>query len=314
MENSLVSIVVLTYNRPKEIYRNISELTKALNRNIQIIVIDNNSCSETQQVLNDFSDRIEYVRLAENIGVGARNIGIEKATSKIVITLDDDVFGLSEREIEYISERFSDDDQLAALNFSIVDDVTDETINWIHHRKSSQWKSRSFETYEISEGAVALNKNIFMSVGGYLNYFFISHEGPELAIRLLNGGGSVFYDPNIVVRHAHSEQGRESWRRYYYDSRNVIWLVILHYPFSVGVQKLVIELGALFIYSVRDGFIKYWFKGIYDALKNIRSVYRERSPMNKNTRSLMKMMMSKNPSLFYMIKVRLLSGKKKVGI
>lgn len=314
MEKPSVSVLLLTYNRPEEIGRNVSELMKVLSKDIEIVVVDNCSLLKASDVLEPYLDRLKVIRTSENLGVGARNIGMKSCSSDIVITLDDDVFGLTQEAIDLIAEKFWVNANLAALNFKVIDDVTEEQVNWIHHRKLSDWSDSEFETYEISEGAVALRRERFLHCGGYPEHFFISHEGPYLALTLLNAGAEIIYCPMISVRHAHAEGGRSSWRRYYYDARNVIWLSFRLLPMNLFIEKCILELGALFVYSVRDGYFRYWLKGVRDGILGINKIGIVRSPIGLQAEKRYRKMKLNNPSIFYMIKIRVFSGFRKVRI
>lgn len=314
MEQLTVDVVVLTYNRPCEIERNIKELRQNLSNDINIIVVDNNSEADIASIVRNFSKEVIYIGLAQNIGVDARNVGLMKSEADIVITLDDDVFGFTQDYVEIIRSRFLDDGDLAALNFKVIDDVTDNQINWIHHRKMDDWTDQEFETYEISEGAVALRRLDYLSAGGYPSNFFISHEGPYLALSLMKKNKRVIYSPSITVRHSHAESGRVSWRRYYYDTRNVIWMSVTHLPVNTALKKCSVELGALLLYALRDGYLRYWLKGIFDAIKGLRLALDKRQPLSGDALRRYRSISSKNPGVFYMIKLRMFKRTQGIGI
>jgi GT2 family glycosyltransferase len=314
MKHLSVDVVVLTYNRPNEIRRNVEELSQNLDSDINIIVVDNNSEADVELIIKSCGARADYIRLKENIGVGARNIGVERSKADVVITLDDDVYGLTQDYVEYIRSKFLENNELTAVNFRVIDDVTENQVNWIHHRKMDDWKDREFETYEISEGAVALRRLDFLSVGGYPDNFFISHEGPYLALSLLKASKRVLYSPDVTVRHSHAEAGRVSWRRYYYDTRNVIWMSITHLPIIMALKKCTIELGALLLYALRDGYLKYWLKGLIDGIKGARWALRERDPLSGESLQKYRAIASNNPGVFYMLKIRIFRKTQGVGI
>ncbi len=85
-------------------------------------------------------------------------------------------------------------------------------------------ENKRFTTYEITEGAVAFNQKALLSTSLYPDYFFISHEGPDLAFQIMNNGYSVIYNAEVVVKHYHSDLGRKSWTTYYYDENASIGL------------------------------------------------------------------------------------------
>lgn len=305
-----VSIIVLTYNRPDEIYNNVIQLLALVDDTIEIIIVDNASEVPVSTVLPD-DDRIKLVELGDNIGVGGRNAGVMAASGDIVITIDDDVTGLTNGAIQEVIDQFKVED-VAVINFKVIDEKTHEITNWCHHRKKEIYADTVFDTYEISEGAVAFRKEIMVEAGLYPESFFISHEGADLAIRIMDLGCRVIYVPSIVVKHSHCTVARVSWRRYYFDTRNVIWLVIRSFPVFEGLKILIVGVGSLFVYSVRDGYFKYWLKGILDGLLGFGRRWRERKVISDITRLKYQKLKSHNPSIFYLLRQRLF--KRKVSI
>jgi GT2 family glycosyltransferase len=308
--NTTVSIVVLTYCRPEEITRNVASLLKLRYDPLEIVVVDNASDVIVADLLPQDS-RLRVLRMDENKGIAGRNHGVLAATGDVVITLDDDVTGLSDQSIELIVEALAVP-QVAAVNFRILDEVTGEITNWCHHRVPEKYADGQFDTYEISEGAVALRRQAFIDAGLYPEFFFISHEGPDLAIRLMDMGYRVVYNGKITVLHSHCQIARVSWRRYYYDTRNQIWLVVRHLPASMALRKLVIGLGAMFVYALRDGFIRYWFKGVYHAVEGLPEVVRNRKCISASTLLRYHELERSNPGWTYMLSKRLF--RRKIGI
>lgn len=297
-----ISIVFLTFNRPQELLKTITALDEELFRLCEIIVVDNASEQAAAQVLSEYPS-VKVLTMDKNLGVSARNNGIAEASGELVITLDDDVRGITADEVHYILRTFSENEHLVAMNFKVLEEETGRQINWCHHRKMEDWADTSFETYEISEGAVVLRKAAVELAGYYPDNYFISHEGPDLALRLMNLGGFVIYDQNVQVFHARSPVARVSWRRYYFDTRNLIWMVYKYYSFSKGFKKLFFGLGSLFVYAIRDGFVRYWFKAVYDAMAGLR--LNERQRIRPSTWDRIERLESFNPSFAYMVKKRL---------
>lgn len=303
-----ISITILTFKRKKLLLENLSKLTALLNEKHEIIVIDNYSQEGISEAVNEKFPNIKVLALSNNCGTEGRNIGIKAATGDIVITLDDDVFDLTEEDIKVICEEFKNNSQLGALCFRVKHALSLKTINWSHQCEIEKFADKPFITKEISEGAVAINRKAFIEAGGYPGEFFISHEGPELAIRLMNRGYEVQYTPKVEVLHHQSTLGRPGWRRYYYDTRNTIWLVIRNYPLIKGLGFLLIQLSAMFIYSVRDGFLIYWFKGTFDAFKDIQNQLKQREAMSDTTKRTMLEISKNNEPFFKKVKRRLFNN------
>ena len=92
MNNPLVSIIIPTYNRPKYLQRAIESSLKQTYRNIEVIVIDDNSNYNPLTIIEGFKDnRIKYYKNSVNRGsVFSRNRGLSICSGDFVNFLDDD--------------------------------------------------------------------------------------------------------------------------------------------------------------------------------------------------------------------------------
>ena len=298
-----LSLSILTYNRCDQLDVTLSGLVK-LSSDIEIIVVDNNSTDNTEKLVKDKYTNIRYIKTPENIGASARNIGILSASGDILIMLDDDIVGITDDDIKLIDKYFSENNELAAINFKVLNHADLQICNWVHHCRQEVFGNSEFRTYEITEGAVAFRKSIVTKVGNYPERFFISHEGPDLAFRIINAGYYLIFTPKIDVIHYHITTGRKKWLNYYYDTRNQIYLAIRNFPILYGIKYLFIGLSSMMIYSIRDGYFKYWFKGIYDGLFGIGWAFETRNVLNNRAMKYLKSIDKNRPSLFYMIKKR----------
>ena len=114
----------------------------------------------------------------------------------------------------------------------------------------------------------------------------------------------MLYTPNVVVRHYHSQEGREPWRRYYYDTRNVFWLAVRNFPPAYGIRRVVVEVTAMLIFSVRDGFFRYWVKGVADGISGLHKAYQGRRSPRAKAMSVVKEIESHRPGVLYMLRKR----------
>jgi len=301
------SVVILTYNRPEPLSKLLSHLENLNHDSVEVIVVDNNS-SPPINGIHDIYPFAKFITLEDNLGIGGRNVGIKNASAPIIITIDDDIIGIDSNDINVLVNIFSDK-SIGAVCFKVLNEHNDDIVDWCHHRKIELYHNESFNTAEITEGAVAFRKEIIEEAGLYPGEFFISHEGPDLAFRIMNLGYKVIYDPRIAVRHSRSELARPSWRRYYYDSRNLLWLVVRNYPLVSGSRRLSIGIISLAIYSVRDGFFRFWLKGVYDGIKGIPDALSNRIMLTDPARAMLKDIEKNRPGLLYMIKRRMFKSK-----
>jgi glycosyltransferase involved in cell wall biosynthesis len=92
----MVSVIITTYNYAKYVERAIrSALDQTLHEDhYEVIVVNDCSTDETQEILENFSNEIRVFNLEKNLGLaGARNFGIKKAKGQFIVFLDaDDYF------------------------------------------------------------------------------------------------------------------------------------------------------------------------------------------------------------------------------
>ena len=146
-----------------------------------------------------------------------------------------------------------------------------------------------------------------MNIAGlYTEYFFISHEGVDLALRLWENGFKVIYSPDISVRHCHAAQGRKSWRRYYFDTRNQFWLVARHLPALYGLYYLLRGILPMAAYSLRDRHFLYWLKGMADGLLGMGRALGERRVLSRQTMAIIRSINRNRADWRYLARKRLL--------
>lgn len=87
-----ISVIIPTYNRANLIERSVQSVLEQTYDNLEVIVVDDGSDDNTQEVVNAFHDsRIVYHKLPSNQGVSnARNIGVTIATASLIAFQDSD--------------------------------------------------------------------------------------------------------------------------------------------------------------------------------------------------------------------------------
>lgn len=91
-----VTAIITTHNRCNLLKKAINSVLAQTYRNIELIVVDDNSTDETESYMNEFvnsNEDIRYIRLNEEQSEGgnyARNVGIRESTGKYIAFLDDD--------------------------------------------------------------------------------------------------------------------------------------------------------------------------------------------------------------------------------
>jgi len=94
-----VSIIIPTYNRAELLHTAITSVLNQTYQDFEILIIDDASKDNTQEVVKSFNDRrIKYIRHKENKGEAvARNTGIMNSNGEYIAFLDDDDEWLPEK-------------------------------------------------------------------------------------------------------------------------------------------------------------------------------------------------------------------------
>jgi GT2 family glycosyltransferase len=297
------SIVVLTFNRNHLLARLLADLERFSARGAEILVVDNAS-TEPAEAVTRAHPRVVCIRAPHNLGAAGRNLGFAAARGDIIVCLDDDVFDLSAHALDVLDGLFRDA-QVGAVNFKVLEEGTRRVVNWVHHRRVEQYCDATFDTYEITEGAVAFRRTVLAKVGGYPESFFLSHEGPDLAFRIMNHGARVIYSPGLDVTHCFAPEGRKSWRNYYFDTRNTLWLAVRNLPMFYGGWLVLRQTFAMFVYSIRDGHLRWWAKGVWDGIRGLRAALRERQGLSKDAFRRIRDIDRFRPPIVYLLRKRL---------
>ncbi len=99
--NPIVSVYIPTYNRSDLLKRAINSVFEQTVKDVEIIVVDDNSPDDTPQVMAELMavyPQLKYFRNSENQGACYnRNLAIRNATGRFVTGLDDDDYFLPNR-------------------------------------------------------------------------------------------------------------------------------------------------------------------------------------------------------------------------
>lgn len=99
---SLVSFLVATYNRARLVGECISSIISQTYPNIEIIVVDDASCDDTEEIINkEPFKKVRYYKNDKNRGVAySRNLGLSFARGKYIGLLDSDDLLIDKGHVE----------------------------------------------------------------------------------------------------------------------------------------------------------------------------------------------------------------------
>lgn len=261
-----ISVCVLTCGRKDSLGAVLATIRRQTLLDYEVLVVDNGSRDGTREMLRSQFPEVRLFEMGSNVGCVARNKAVENALADIVVGIDDDVLFDTPCELARILHFFQQHPEVQAIDFKIMDRDTPRIAcqNWFHPRPMDECGDSYFETDYIAEGATAFRRDAFLEAGGYPD-FFLSHEGYDLAYRMINKSYCIMYFPGIVVRHFPSHLQRQAGRIAYYGTRNNIWLAARNFPAPRALSYLCYKLLAMLIYSASRGHVRWYLRGIRDG-------------------------------------------------
>jgi glycosyltransferase involved in cell wall biosynthesis len=150
----LVSCIIPTYNRAHIVGRAIQSVLNQTYKNIEVIVVDDGSQDNTQEVVLSIKDeRVRYIRLHRNFGAAfARNIGIANARGEFVAFLDSDDYFLPEK-IEKQVELMLKDESIGVCYTEVYYELDNGELV---HKESPRARGKIYEVFLTTPKIIAL--------------------------------------------------------------------------------------------------------------------------------------------------------------
>ncbi|MEM4152954.1 MAG: glycosyltransferase family 2 protein [Candidatus Pacearchaeota archaeon] len=244
--NELVSVVIITYERPQFITKCVKSVLKQSYKNIEIIIVNDGSKQKYPKFKNK---KIRYFKNRENRGPAySRNFGIKKARGKIIFILDDDII-LTKNYITIL---------IKTLKRHKKDNVVGVAGRLLYPQKPNKGIVKNKPLFEISKltgditfrASLDTKKPVFVPTihscsvfwrdvfekikfdeNRYKgNYTFVE---PDLCFRAIKDGYKLMFEPRAIAYHYQIKEGgcrRISKFMYnYYTVRNALFFMLKFY-------------------------------------------------------------------------------------
>jgi GT2 family glycosyltransferase len=287
MASSLISVVIVTWNRREDALETIRSVHEQTYQYFETVVVDNGSTDGTEQAIRATYPGVTLVTLERNVGVSAgRNAGIAVACGDIILCLDSDA-SLGRDSLANIVEKFEADPEIGVVNSKIVNAYTkkiDGGPGWVYSEKQKAYQDTEFSSWSFSETGAAIRREVFEKVGLFWERLFFGSEGQELSLRVLDAGYKIVYFPEAIVYHRVSPQQRIGGReREYQFLKNNLCIYIVRYPWWVLSWYLPLRTSAVLIRGVRRGYLRYILRALAEVGCDLKALLRERRPVSNGT-------------------------------
>ena len=228
-----ISIIVLNWNGKKMTEECLNSLMPQLNKNFEVLVVDNASTDGSVEYLKKKFKKIKLIRSKENLGyAGGNNLGVKKAKGNYILILNNDII-LDKNFLKEIWKHKDDADILGVKNYyydkkNIIWAIGSK-INLLTMKASLignkiQDKGQLDKTqidYTVGS-AMLINKKVIDEIGFLDENYFCYYEETEWQTRARNTGFKISWIPTAKLWHkvGFSTGGGRTPTSTYYLTRN----------------------------------------------------------------------------------------------
>lgn len=234
----MFSVIIVNYNTKNLLKNCLNSIFEKINNNdFEIIIVDNNSQDGSIEMLkNNFISKIKLIENKENFGFGtANNIGANIAKGDYLFFLNSDIVVkknilkniekvLKNKNIGAISPRLvlqnMENQEHAYGDFPLLLNLFFGKLK----RKAKDEKNIIYTDW-ISGAALVIRRNIFKSIGGFDENFFMYFEDIDLCKRVKKEGYIIAVCKDILIVHLGGKSISNSLERkkYYYRSQDYFY-------------------------------------------------------------------------------------------
>jgi glycosyltransferase involved in cell wall biosynthesis len=191
---------------------------------VEILVIDDGSEDDTSQIVSDEFPAVRLIRHNVSRGlVVSRNEGAREANGDVLFSIDDDAIFTSDDVVMCIVEQFSEQ-KVGAVAIPYAD-VNKDNVE----RQRAPTSDRAHITDRFIGTAHAIQRDVFLMLGGYREFFFHQGEESDFCIRMLDAGYFVRLGNSDRIDHFESPK-RDTKRMDLYGRRNDVLFAVLNVP------------------------------------------------------------------------------------
>ena len=278
----LVSIIILNYNGGKTILECIESIYKSNYSKFEIIVIDNGSSDNSNLKCKKNFEKIKLIENEENLGLAARNIGIDNAKGTFIVFLDSDTL-VEKNWLKNLLESHEKhgiglyQPKFLETKFPKIISSAGNMINIfglsysIGRGEQDKLQFEKFREINYAPGACTFaNLDTMKKIGKVDPIFFAYHDDLDYGWRGLLLGIPSYYEPSSIVHHYGSPTLQWSSKKFYLLERNR-WICLLTlYSTSTLVKILplliILEIG-MTLFFIKKRMFKVKIKAFFSILK-----------------------------------------------
>lgn len=287
----MISIVIPSYNRRNCMLALLEDLRRQQDVDFEVIVVDDHSTDDSVcAIIDRFPEVLTTVNKRNSGPAVTRNTGIRQAHGDIIVGFDSDVTLPDPRLLAKIAERFKFDASVDGLAFRILapDGRADDVGRWWHPRPIATHAEKSFPTSYFSGTAYAFRRVVMETADLFPEVLYMHYEEVGLAWRVLDLGGTIYYDPSLSVIHHANPVSRRSQIEVFYKPRNQVLLAISCMPWPHAIRFLVPRVLYQGAKAIFNGHVIEFFNAMRSAVSLTPHILKLRKPLSTSTMKRLK--------------------------
>jgi len=289
------TVVILNRNGEKIIERCLSSIMAQTIKNLEIIVVDNNSTDRSNEIIKAFPS-VKLIINKSNLGfTGGNWVGIRNASSEYVAFINNDT-ALDKDWMKHILSIIISDPIIGVVGGKVLkpDGSVDSIGGCIYYPSGRQF-DRRYESGGIEDvvavpgSAFMVKKSVALKVGFLDIDFFMLYDEVDFFWRLRLAGYRCVYFPKALSWHLHSYTFSREWTYFigtYFLIRNMMWSNLKNLdnkhliPYVLFEISFSMKLIAKLLLSGNDKnvnrYAKAYFIAVAKTLLSMKTLYQKR--------------------------------------
>jgi glycosyltransferase involved in cell wall biosynthesis len=282
------TIVITTKNRREELRRAITSVL-GQSVSVELMVIDDGSGDGTAEMIRSEFETVRLYRSEESLGlVVQRNRAAHRASTSIIISIDDDAVFSSATTVEETVGLFSDW-RIGAVTIPLINVGGENRLLGAAPRGRDVFLTDSFKG-----GAHAVRRDVFLAVGGYRSVIFHQGEEEDFCIRMLDRGYIVRLGTSAPILHFPSKS-RDKSRTHIYGARNLVLFCWHNVPMPFFLWHLAGTSVNALTHGLRMGCVAWKLEGLRRGYVECYRQTAERTPVSRQTYQLFRYLRKGTP-------------------
>jgi len=295
-ENPLTSIIILNYNGGKHLLECVESVFKTKDIQLEVILIDNNSTDKSQIECKEKFPDIKLIQNVVNVGLSARNLGVEKAKGEYIVFLDSDTI-VDTNWLNVLLDSFEKNGS-GLYQPKLLDKDRKNLINSGGNMinvfglgfsrgkgEKDNGQYEKFQTISYTSGACTFSSSeIIKKIGKIDEIFFAYHDDLDFGWRGWLLGIPSHYEPKSIVYHLGSPTLKWSGKKFFYLERNR-WICLLTL-YSIKTQikifplLIILEIG-IFFYLLSKGYGRSKISSFISLIKLWKKIQKRKNRFTK---------------------------------